>query len=116
MRRSLKKRRIASVILFAAGVLLTLMAVIPGSMGWRALYDVMHGLFGFAAWAAGPLMVSAACVISSKKTQSTIRLTILKRLLFMLMLCAAVEIFAVGKVNGENFFKVVESLYTNGMS
>lgn len=116
MRRSLQQRRIASVVLFAVGILLTLLALIPGSMGWRVLYDVMHGLFGFIAWAVGPLVISAAFVVSSQKMHSTIRLTILKRVLFMLMLCAAVEIFAVGKVNGENFFKVVENLYTNGVA
>ena len=114
MRRSLQNRRIASVILFAVGILLTLLALIPGSMGWRVLYDVMHGLFGFIAWAVGPLTISAAFVISSQKTHSTITVTLLKRSLFMLMLCAAVEIFAVGKVNGENFFKVIENLYING--
>ena len=116
MRRSLQKRRIASVVLFAVGILLTLLALIPGSMGWRVLYDVMHGLFGFIAWAVGPLVISAAFVVSSQKTHSTITSTILKRVLFMLMLCAAVEIFAVGKVNGENFLKVIENLYTNGLA
>lgn len=114
MRRSMQNRRIASVILFAVGLLLTLLALIPGSMGWRVLYDVMHGLFGFIAWAAGPLVISAAFVISSPKTHSTINITLLKRLLFMLMLCAAVEIFAVGQINGENFIKVIENLYING--
>lgn len=116
MQRSLQKRRIVSVILFAVGILLFLLALIPGSMGWRALYDVMHGLFGVVAWAAGPLMASAALVISSQKTHSTIRATILKRALFMLMLCAAVEIFGVGFVNGENFGRVFVNLYTDGVN
>lgn len=115
MRQSLQKRRIVSVVLFAAGILLTLMALIPGSMGWRALYDVMHGLFGVVAWAAGPLTVYAAFVISSQKTHNTIRATILKRVLFMLMLCAAVEIFGVGKVNGANFGEVFVNLYVDGV-
>ena len=116
MRRSTQNRKIASVVLFAVGILLTLLALIPGSMGWRTLYDVMHGLFGFIAWAAGPLVISAAFVVSSQKTHSTIRMTLLKRLLFMLMLCAAVEIFAVGAVNGENFLKVVQNLYIDGVA
>lgn len=115
MRRSLKKRRIVSVVLYAVGVLLTLLAIIPGSMGWKALYDVMHGLFGFMALAVGPLIVSAAGVISSKKTHSTITVTIIKRILFLIILCAAAEIFAVGKVNGENFAKVIGNLYSNGV-
>lgn len=116
MRQSLQKRRVASVILFAVGILLTLMALIPGSMGWRALYDVMHGLFGVVPWALGPLIISAALVISSQKTHNTIRATILKRVLFMLMLCAAVEIFGVGKVNGEDFGKVFVNLYVDGVN
>lgn len=115
MRRSLKKRRIVSVILYAVGVLLTLLAIIPGSMGWRALYDVMHGLFGFMDLVVGPLVVSAAAVISSKKTHSTITATIVKRILLLIILCAAAEIFAVGKVNGENFAKVIANLYSNGV-
>lgn len=116
MRRSLRKRRTASVIMCAVGVLLTLIALIPGSMGWKVLYDVMHGLFGFMAFAAGPLVISAAAVIGSKKTHSTIALTLLKRSLFMIMLCAAAEIFGVGKVNGEDFFKVIQNLYTDGVN
>lgn len=114
MRRSLKKRRIVSVILYAVGVLLTLLALIPGSMGWKALYDVMHGLFGFMSWTVGPLVISAAVVISSNKTHGTITATIVKRILLLIILCAAAEIFAVGKVNGENFGKVIANLYTNG--
>lgn len=115
MRRSLKKRRIASVVLCAVGVLLTLLALIPGSMGWKALYDVMHGLFGFMAAVVGPLVISAAVVISSKKTHNTITATIAKRILLLLILCAAAEIFAVGKVNGESFGKVIANLYTDGV-
>ncbi|MDE6732019.1 MAG: hypothetical protein K2J77_04000, partial [Oscillospiraceae bacterium] len=116
IRRSMQKRRVASVILFAVGILLTLMALIPGSMGWRALYDVMHGLFGVVPWAFGPLMISAALVISSQKTHATIQATILKRALFMLMLCAAVEIFGVGKINGANFGEVFVNLYVDGVN
>ncbi len=115
MRRSMRNRRIASVVLFAAGVLLTLIALIPGSMGWHALYNVLHGLFGIAAYAVGPVIVSEASVIAAPKTHDTIKFTILKRVALILLLCSIVEIFAVGKVNGDNFFKVIENLYVNGV-
>ena len=110
----MRRRHICSVVLCAAGVLLTLMAVIPGSEGWNALYNVMHGLFGLAAYAAGPLMIYAAIVISANKTGSTITFTVVKIILFMIMLCAAAEIFGVGKINGENFGEVCASLYNGG--
>lgn len=114
MRQSLRRRRTASIILYAVGALLTLMALIPGSMGWKALYDVMHGLFGVMAFAVGPLVISAGVVVGSKKTHSAISLTLLKRGLFMIMLCAAAEIFGVGIVNGGNFFEVIKNLYVSG--
>lgn len=114
LRRSMQKRRIASVITLAVGVLLTLLAIIPGSMGWHALWSVMHGLFGFAAYTVGPLMIYAAIVISADKTDGVIAFTVFKTVLFTLILCAAVEIFAVGKVNGENFGEVVVNLYKGG--
>ncbi len=114
LRRSMQKRRIASIIMLAAGVLLTLLAIIPGSMGWHALWSVMHGLFGFAAYTVGPLMIYAAVVISANQTNGTIAFTVFKIVLFTLIFCAAVEIFAVGKVNGENFGEVVVNLYKGG--
>lgn len=115
LRRSMQKRRIISVIMLAAGVLLTLLSIIPGSMGWNALYKVMHGLFGIAAYVVGPLIIYTAIVISSDKTSNKIAFTVFKTVLFTLILCAAVEIFAVGKVNGENFGEVVVNLYKGGV-
>ena len=114
LRRSTRRRHICSVILCAVGVLLTLLALIPGSEGWNALYKFIHGVFGLAAYAAGPLMIYAAVVISAKKTSSTIAFTVFKIILFMIMLCAASEIFGVGKINGDNFGEVCASLYNDG--
>ncbi|MCM1168230.1 MAG: hypothetical protein NC401_19770, partial [Ruminococcus sp.] len=114
LRKSKRRRHICSVIMLALGAVLTLLALIPGSMGWKALFDVMHGLFGFAAYAVGPLMIYAAVVISSGKPNNTIEFTIFRISLFIVMLCAAVEIFSVGEVRGENFGEVFVNLYKNG--
>ncbi len=116
LRRSIRRRHICSVIMLALGVVLTLLALIPGSMGWKALFDVMHGLFGFAAYAVGPLMIYAAVAISAGKPNNTIAFTIFRISLFIILLCAAVEIFSVGEVRGENFGEVFVNLYKNGVS
>lgn len=115
MKRSRRKRQTAAVIMIAAGAVLTLITLIPGSMGWNALYNVTHGLFGAAAFAAGPLIIYSAIVILSNKTQATITKTLVKSAVFLLILCAAMEIFGVGKVNGEDFGKVFVNLYTDGV-
>ncbi len=114
LQRSLRTRRITSVVLLAAGLFLTLLSIIPGSEGWRALYNVLHGLFGFAAYALGPVMIYMAVVISAKQPKNTIAVTVFKACFLMLLVCAASEIIGIGKVNGENFGEVVKNLYTNG--
>lgn len=115
MKRSIRRRRVTSVVLFAAGIVLTLIAIIPGSQGWNGLYKVIHGLFGIGAYAVGPLMIFSAIVISMQKTHSAISFTIVKCVLFLLIFCAAVEIFAVGCVNGENFGELCANLYKGGV-
>ncbi len=114
LQKSLRTRRIASVILFAAGLFITLLSFIPGSEGWRALYSVMHGLFGFAAYLLGPIMIYTAIVISAKQPKNTIAVTVFKFSFLLLLLCAGSEIIGIGKVNGENFGEVVKNLYING--
>ncbi len=114
LQRSLRTRRITSVVLLAAGAFLTLLSIIPGSEGWRALYNVLHGLFGFAAYALGPVMIYMAVVISAKQPKNTIAVTVFKACFLMLLVCAASEIIGIGKVNGENFGEVVKNLYING--
>lgn len=114
LRKSRQKRKIASVILLAVGVVLTLIAIIPGSEGWRALHDVMHGLFGIPAYTVGPLMITLAILISSNRPN--VSFTVGKFVFAQLILCAALEIFITGKVNGENFGDVVVKLYENGVN
>ena len=114
LRKSRKNRKIASVVLLAVGVVLTLIAIIPGSEGWRALHDVMHGLFGIPAYTVGPLMITLAILISSNRPN--VSFTVWKFVFAQLILCAAFEIFITGKVNGENFGDVIVKLYQNGIN
>lgn len=115
LRRSMRRRHICSVIMLALGVVITLLTVIPGNMGWKALFDVMHGLFGFASYAVGPLMIYAAFAISAGKPNNTIAFTVFRIILFIIMLCAAVEIISVGEIRGGNFGEVFTNLYKNGV-
>ena len=115
LQKSLRRRKIGSVILMALGVLITLIAVIPGSMGWNALWKGIHGLFGIASYIIGPLMIIAAVQLSAKTPKTTIAKTVWKNIFAVLILCAAAEIFGVGKVNGDNFGEVVVNLWNGGV-
>lgn len=114
LRKSWQRRKIGSVILLALGVFLTLLAIIPGSEGWKALWGVMHGLFGFAAYVVGPLMIYLAVIISAKQPKSTVTGMTVKLVFCLLLLCAAVEIFAADGIRGENFGEVCKNLFLNG--
>ncbi len=111
-----QRRRITSVILFAVGIFFTLCAIIPGSEGWKFLFDVLHGLFGYSAYLIGPSMIYIAVLLSSETTtKKVIRNTIISLSLLAILLSSAIEIFVVGKPEAEGFFKLIAELYTNGV-
>lgn len=116
MKRSLAHRRIGSVILAAVGIVVALMAIVPGGEGegWRYIHTAVLGLFGIGAYIIGPLMIYAAVVIGAKKPKNAIIFTVIKIVLFLLMVCAAQEIFCGGSYNTEEDTNIFVNLYNGG--
>lgn len=116
LKASMRRRHIATVILFAVGIVLTLAAVIPAGEGegWRGFFDLMHGLFGYSAFIVGPLVIFVAVRLSAFKESHKLGMDVLKCVAGILLLCAAVQIFSVGAVPGENFGEVIANLYKDG--
>lgn len=116
MKASMRRRHIATVIMFAVGIVLTLAAVIPAGEGegWRGFFDIMHGLFGYSAFLVGPLLIFVAIRLSAFKEGHKLGMDVLKCVGGILLLCAAVQIFSVGAVPGENFGEVIATLYKDG--
>ncbi len=109
------RRHVTSVILFAAGIFLTLCAIIPGSEGWRLLFDFMHGMFGYSAYLIGPSMIYIAILLSADRPKRHIRNNIISLVLLALMVSAAVQIFVVGSPESDGFFEFFKDLYVDGM-
>ncbi len=116
IRRSLRRRHIATVIMFAVGILLTLAAVIPAGEGegWRAFFDFMHGVFGYSAFLVGPLIIFVAVRLSANRDDPKLAKDIGMSAAGILLLCAAVQIFFVGETPGENLGEVIANLYKDG--
>lgn len=116
LKASMRRRHIATVIMFAVGIVLTLAAVIPAGEGegWRGFFDLMHGLFGYSAFLVGPLLIFVAIRLSAFKEGHKLGMDVLKCVGGILLLCAAVQIFSVGAVPGENFGEVIATLYKDG--
>lgn len=118
LKRSLTRRRIGSVILAAVGLVVALMAIVPGGEGegWRYIHTAVLGLFGIGAYIIGPLMVYAAVIIGAKKPKNAVVFTIVKITLFLLMVCAAQEIFCGGSYNADESKNFFVNLYAGGSS
>ena len=116
LKASMRRRHIATVIMFAVGIVLTLAAVIPAGEGegWRGFFDIMHGLFGYSAFLVGPLLIFVAIRLSAFKEGHKLGMDVLKCVGGILLLCAAVQIFSVGAVPGENFGEVISNLFKDG--
>lgn len=116
LKASMRRRHIATVIMFAVGIVLTLAAVIPAGEGegWRGFFDIMHGLFGYSAFLVGPILIFVAIRLSAFKEGHKLGMDVLKCVGGILLLCAAVQIFSVGAVPGENFGEVIANLYKDG--
>lgn len=112
-----RDRHIASVVLFVLGILFTAIAIIPGKEGegWHVLFDVMHGLFGYAAFVIGPSMIYIAVLVSSDTTMRRIRKYIVCLSLLAIMISAAVQIFVVGPSTAETFGGFFADLYRDGV-
>ncbi len=117
LKRTMRRRHITSVILFAAGIFLTLAAVIPAGKdeGWHVLFDIMHGLFGYSAFVLGPLTVFIAIQVSASNDMKKLGGLIAKCAAGVLLLSAAVQIFFVGATPGDDLFQVIGRLYVDGM-
>ncbi len=117
IRRSARRHHIVSVVMFAVGLLLTLISFIPGAEGegWRALFDVMHGLFGYGAFLVGPAVIYSAVLVSQNCATKKLVLSAVSLALSILMVCAAVQIFAQGQVRGETFIESIGCLYEEGI-
>ena len=116
LKASMRRRHIATVIMFAVGIVLTLAAVIPAGEGegWRGFFDIMHGLFGYSAFLVGPLLIFVAIRLSAFKEGHKLGMDVLKCVGGILLLGAAVQIFSVGAVPGENFGEVIANLFKDG--
>ena len=57
------KRELNAIILFALGVLLLLLAAIPGDNAWNTVHNVLRGLMGWCCYLMGPLMMIVAVLL-----------------------------------------------------
>lgn len=86
------KRELNAIILFALGVLLLLLAAIPGDNAWNTVHNVLRGLMGWCCYLMGPLMMIVAVLLTMDRTAITPGLKSASVVLMVLLLCGITHI------------------------
>lgn len=105
-----------SVLLFAAGVLLTLMFFVSGSSGWKVMHEILHGLFGIAAVMIPATLLYSAIMIGKDKSNEKTTLRVVCGLLLTFLASGALQIFTVGALPEGTKLEVASQLYLEGKS
>ena len=120
--RNKRRRNIWSVILFALGIMLTCFALFGNARAEEPnVRDYIHGffcgVFGGGVFLVGPAFICFAVMISLDKDKSTITATLVKIVLFILLLCGAIQIIFIGEVGGseaEGIGAAISHAYESG--
>lgn len=111
-----ERNRTWSVILFAAGVLIAAMALIPGSSGWHSVHDFLLGIFGVSVFFVPIILIYTSVLIGMNKTQEDISGRTVWGIGLTFLSSAAIEVFFVGKLPGLGFFKNIPALFDEGVA
>ena len=108
-----KDNRGASVALFGVGLVLLVMALVPGQSVWLWLHNAQRGLLGLCSWLVGPfLMYLAVCMAQGQKLAPPL----IKGILVMLFASGTSLVFSPVYFEGMTGMQVITALYDTGSS
>lgn len=108
------KNQFWSIVLFAVGLLILLMALVKGSAGWNAIHNFLLGIFGAATFLVPAILIYTAVLIGLEKSQKCVSGRAVWGIAMMFLLSAAIQIFFVGFPKGDGFFGYIANLYKEG--
>ncbi len=111
-----EKNQFWSIVLFAIGVLVLLMAVIEGSAGWKAIHNLLLGIFGFAVFFVPIILIYTAVLIGMEKSQKCVSGRAVWGVALTFLTSAAIQIFSMGHLPGEGLKDNISGLYHNGQN
>lgn len=104
-----------SVILFALGILSALLILVEGTAGWRAMHNVLTGIFGVSVIAVPVLFIYTALVIDkNEKKSEQIAKQVFWGIGLIVLFSSVIQLYFIGDFKGESFSEVINSLYNGG--
>lgn len=104
--------RVVSVILFAIGILMMFLILIPGTKGWGILHDFVLGFFGFMALVVPIAVIYSAVIISKGKDEGG--KIIGTMVMILIVACSAIQIFFVGVSPDDGVGAYISMVYKDG--
>ena len=109
-----EQNHIWSVVLFALGILLGLMVLVPGTAGWNAIHKLLLGLFGGAVFFVPVIIVYTSVLIGLDKSTENISGRAKWGIALTFLASAFIQIFFVGELPGENFSEHLTLMFEQG--
>lgn len=104
-----------SVILFALGILSALLILVKGTAGWRAMHNVLTGIFGVSVIAVPVLFIYIALVIDkNEKKSEQVAKQVLWGIGLIVLFSSVIQLYFIGDFKGDSFSEVINSLYSGG--
>lgn len=113
--RQKSKRQMAAVLLFAVGILLLFIELIPGSGLWKGFRGVLYGLFGLTALLIPVVLIYIAVMATMDKPIGAIRNKLWQAGVLASLICGLFEVCKATPFTGEGFVGILSQLYTSGM-
>ena len=96
-----------------AGLLLVVLAFVEGDSAWKALHDVLFGLFGCGSFVLG----AAVCCLAVQYTRGEDLLPkIFKLVLGLVFACGTMIVFSDIQPQGMSAFQMTAACYANGVN
>ncbi|MCL2636788.1 MAG: DNA translocase FtsK [Oscillospiraceae bacterium] len=117
--RDTKRRKLWSLVLFCVGILFIVFAFV-GNVNAEAknaadhINTFLRGMFGFATFLTGPILIYIAVMISTNKGKGTVTAKLIQLCFIILLICAGIQIIFVGELKLEEGEKAVNVLFENG--
>jgi S-DNA-T family DNA segregation ATPase FtsK/SpoIIIE len=119
--RDTKRRKLWSLVLFCVGILFIVFAFIgsgdeEGKNAANHINTFLRGMFGFATFLMGPILIYISVMISMNKGKGSIIAKLIQLCFIVLTACAGIQIIAGKGEFGNIFNESIENLGRGGLA
>ncbi len=101
-----------SIVMFAVGILLFFIAIVPGENLWQTIrLEVVEGVFGSTSFVVSFLLIYLGILTASNRP---IKIKMLEAVLLVLIVSAGIQLIFNSSILEGNFFTAVSNLHTDG--